>query len=510
MGGPPAAEDRLRRLDFRFLLPEPRLGSVAVVGGPDDVLLAALGEHAERVAAEPADAVGRGFDTVVLRGPTADRLRLAGRLVAPDGWVIVEPDRGARVGRIPGARRGAAAGTLEPWTGTGLEAVRRSWHWPTVARAQEVVPLDEPRSMKLFLARRHSDRQAGIKALGARLLHRAGLLDRIVASWSIVARPLGAAAEPLRRDRLPEGLLVTPRFIASRHVVRLVPGEDGRIERVEKIARRTGDRETLGREAAALQLVRGAFGTSGAVPRLIEADMESPHPRLVETGVAGRAIGTREVRSGRPHLVEAAVDFVLALPRGEPQPAAAVIGPAAERLGMAAAGRHPDVVELIDRTTRVLDPLAGARLPAILEHGDLAAPNVLALPDGRLGAIDWELADPAGLPLTDLVFFLAFAGAASASGRDDQAFRRTFAEPDRWVRGAVGRYAQELGLPGKLLQGLFVATWLRWADRQVGRLAIASADALALLAGTRHVARWRAAVELVEADRLRWLEGLGS
>ena len=55
-----------------------------------------------------------------------------------------------------------------------------------------------------------------------------------------------------------------------------------------------------------------------------------------------------------------------------------------------------------------MQPLRAASVPRVFEHGDLSHPNLIWLPTGRVGVVDWELAEEEGFPLHDLSFFLAF------------------------------------------------------------------------------------------------------
>ncbi|MCA9566013.1 MAG: phosphotransferase, partial [Myxococcales bacterium] len=41
-------------------------------------------------------------------------------------------------------------------------------------------------------------------------------------------------------------------------------------------------------------------------------------------------------------------------------------------------------------------------------HGDLSSWNLLGQPDGRLTVLDWETANPSGVPLLDVFHFLVF------------------------------------------------------------------------------------------------------
>jgi aminoglycoside phosphotransferase (APT) family kinase protein len=135
-----------------------------------------------------------------------------------------------------------------------------------------------------------------------------------------------------------------------------------------------------------------------------------------------------------------------------------------------------------------------------VEHGDLSHPNLIRLSDGRLGVVDWELAEPRGLPLHDLLVFLAYALSATTHARTTDehlaAFRGFFTAD--WPRLAVASYSAALGLERELLPALFVACWARYTAALLARLAPARDPAPELrnwLRGNRYFRYWRQAVE---------------
>ena len=69
-------------------------------------------------------------------------------------------------------------------------------------------------------------------------------------------------------------------------------------------------------------------------------------------------------------------------------------------------GLAPDApeVELVARTLEGLEPLRDAAVPTVAEHGDLTHPKLIRLRDGRIGVVDWELAEIEGLAGSDLCF----------------------------------------------------------------------------------------------------------
>ena len=179
-----------------------------------------------------------------------------------------------------------------------------------------------------------------------------------------------------------------------------------------------------------------------------------------------------------------------------------------------------DALELARRTLDLVEPLRRADLPRPFEHGDLSYPNLLWLGDGRIGVLDWELADQGGLPLNDLSFFLAYVAFSARRARtlDAQlaAFREAFLAPEAWGRLTIGRHATRLGIARPLITPLFVACWARYTMRLLARLEgdpvvgenevpVQRAESVAWIQGNRYYAIWRDALAFAgKLDSARW------
>jgi len=134
---PPAGlRQTIRRLDWRFLLPDPALGRVAYLGPASDSLAAALrasGAALAVITGPLADADRAAFDTVVAVDPLRESLAAAADLLCPGGWLYAEVSGGAGRSR---RGRGAWASAKRSFTGTGRtsRAARASSHLTTAAR----------------------------------------------------------------------------------------------------------------------------------------------------------------------------------------------------------------------------------------------------------------------------------------------------------------------------------------------------------------------------------------
>jgi hypothetical protein len=185
-----------RRLDWRFLLPEPELGRVACLGVDDPNLVESLrlfGSGATVLeAGRPWEELAP-HDVVVLRNPAAEELAAAVPVLRPGGWMYVEVDGGG--GRRLRGRRRTARGYAAALRRLGLIEVQGHLHWPDFRSCGVIVPLGDAFAVRLALARR---RQNGIARLVARLaplLAACNLLAVVAPSASVLARRPARAGE---------------------------------------------------------------------------------------------------------------------------------------------------------------------------------------------------------------------------------------------------------------------------------------------------------------------------
>ena len=117
----------------------------------------------------------------------------------------------------------------------------------------------------------------------------------------------------------------------------------------------------------------------------------------------------------------------------------------------------------------------GLRL--VFQHGDPGPWNVVVTADGSPGFLDWESADPDGMPLWDLLHFLRSFGliVSRKAGRHDPS--RSFDEQmlatsalNRLIVDTTGRFCDETGLPTRLVEPLFYLCWAHRAVKEASRL----------------------------------------
>jgi aminoglycoside phosphotransferase (APT) family kinase protein len=285
---------------------------------------------------------------------------------------------------------------------------------------------------------------------------------------------------------------------------------------VAKLPRRGGPAPALAREASALQAIqRRRAAAPGSVPELVALESYRGQTLLIETALAGSHLTPAAVRRDHAFAIAAASEWLLdvhrrsAVASGEdPTWFARLVERPLDRLE-ATLGSRSEGARLVERTRNLVDPLREAALPLVLAHGDFAHPNLIRFPEGRLGAVDWELAEMPGLPAGDFFHFLAYAAAARARARGAQAIAsaldRALHGDHPWARPLLYDYFAAAGLDPAWAPPLIALTFARnLADRLEGVTAAEVAptgDTLnAWLLADRRYALWKQAVLRADAD----------
>ncbi len=183
-----------RRLDWRFLLPDPNLQRVGYFGPPCD-LLTALQTYSKSVLVfsngELHPAYPR-FDVAVLRHPSWSAVKQAARMVKPGGSLYMELSgslRGIGKGSILSRENTGVVGYVRALWRAGYAGIQAYWHRPSFEDCREIIPLFDRVAMRYVLSRRgpaHLTREAML--LASRCLLEAGLLTHIVPCYSILAQ----------------------------------------------------------------------------------------------------------------------------------------------------------------------------------------------------------------------------------------------------------------------------------------------------------------------------------
>lgn len=203
------------------------------------------------------------------------------------------------------------------------------------------------------------------------------------------------------------------------------------------------------RERAGLALARSVGGAVAAhAPRWLGAFEADGLQCTLETAARGKPLLALLRISSSEQAVELVCDWLLEVARATRA--------APETLG---SERH----RLSELDPGVVDELPP--VPAVLQHNDVGSWNVLVDGDG-FTVLDWEDAVAHGLPLWDLLYFLADAAAeldgATGASRVDH-FERLFLGEARsspllfrWIRAQV----EELEIPPDAVGAIATLCWL--------------------------------------------------
>ncbi|MGP1674434.1 MAG: phosphotransferase family protein [Candidatus Limnocylindrales bacterium] len=521
-----------RRVDWRFLLDRPDPDVVLTAGRPDADLVAGLIAVAGSVrplSASTAATTPADGDLVVVAGPLGDdEFAVAASAVRPGGWIVVETDGVLGRLRHPLTRVGPrhTTRTVRALRANGFEAVHAHLALPRREAATALVSLDRADGLATWLGRLRGGRKGRLARLAGRavpLAIRTGALASLAAGSVVTGRrPGGAAASTPTagwlRARLAavdpsllggsdpqtaDILLLTPRYEASAHVVALIVDRSrpaGQPRLVIKAARVADGSDTLAREGHALLRLAPTLGATGHAPRVLALDIDGTPPSLIETGLSGVPLDPRTVRRDRAAAASAVVAFAARLPVGSVVDDAdgEMRGPGLALAALERLDRANVAPDLVERSRPLVERLRTAALPTVFEHGDLAHPNLVLQPDGTLGAVDWERAEPDGLPLHDLTMALAYIAAAGASaGTPDlqaEAFVSALTGEDAWAAPLLDAELDRLHIDRGLRGALIVVPWIRTAAFLAER---ATVD---WLRTDRSVALWRATLDLADRD----------
>ena len=311
--------------------------------------------------------------------------------------------------------------------------------------------------------------------------------------------------------------LLTPRFRASSHVLYLVSLNDRSTPTlVVKVPRLAGDSPSLQKETAALQAIQSTRPQGFAsIPRVVAFEPVLSRQILVETALVGKTMNPATVRDDPDGCCRVVMDWLIGLQaatRHSAQEDTDWFSRLVERPFRAFTGLFPysaDEARLLERTWDLVSPLREVDLPLMIEHGDLSSPNIMLLEGGGPGVVDWELADPRGLPACDLFFFLTYIAFARENARSNRqhlsAFQKAFFGHAAWASPSIRKYAQQLDLAPVWLTPLFVLCWLRYMTGLLIRLDNAKPspervdpETAAWLRRNRYYSLWRYAISHVD------------
>jgi hypothetical protein len=435
----PQRNAQLRSLDWRFLL---------------------------RLPDQPGDA-----DLVALE--RAGRADLAGALASlrPGGEVRCEWRLAA-----PGAARRARR-ALER---AGFEDVRVHWAWPPARRAspQFWVPLDEPAAAAHLFGMRPP---ANYRQAAARRLWRIAASIGVLMPLSVIGRkPGGGSPGGDEIEALLDGL---PGDAGSHRTWLLLTGGGRSVNkvvgipfetaaqaprRVVKFARVAEAEAGLEREASVLREIETKRPELQGVPRLLASGRRVGRLAIAETAINGRPLLSALTPRTFPELAMKLTEWLIHL-AGSSSPrhrsdwwarlvAAPLDGFEQRFAPVAEAGTATRARELLERLPD---------LPLVYEHRDCSPWNVLLTSSDEPALLDWESAEPHGLPGLDLVYFLANAAfvieGARESGRTREVYARLLDQTSptgQVFARCASRYCDRLDLAPETLAHLRLLCWI--------------------------------------------------
>ncbi len=182
-----------RRLDWRFLLPTPELGTVALAGHPDDFLTQALRlldpDMLRLCAAGDVEPTANAVcDVVVLARPTYQDLQAALSAVRPGGWICAEVRRRQvlTLGGLDTLNRCSRA-----FRQAGLVDVEAYWHAPSIDACARILPVDRRHVVRETLGRYRGQPFGLAKSIVGRLALACGVFGMLVPEGTVLGqRPL--------------------------------------------------------------------------------------------------------------------------------------------------------------------------------------------------------------------------------------------------------------------------------------------------------------------------------
>ena len=313
-------------------------------------------------------------------------------------------------------------------------------------------------------------------------------------------------------------VIATPRFRASGHLLFFVLSSGKAAPfLVVKIPRIAGDNSRLDREVANLRIIQSSR-TDGfaSIPNVLAYEDYKDNRVLVQTALVNQPMKPTVVRGDSDGCTTRVLAWLLELHQ-----ATRTDHHDCENSFTRLMANHLDYFEatfpcteddldLLARTRDLCDGLCDPRLPLVFEHGDLSSPNILMSDSREIGVVDWELAEPNGLPAVDLFFFLSYIAFARSNAKKNprflSAFQNGFFGPEAWAIPHIVSYREALQLAPGFLKPLFIACWSRYVVSLVTRLQehnrsdrLCGKDA-EWLRSNRYYAMWQYAV--MHADKI--------
>ncbi|MGN6167550.1 MAG: phosphotransferase [Solirubrobacteraceae bacterium] len=419
------------------------------------------------------------MDLVVVGSPGRTALKRAHAALRPGGELYCEL-RFPRPGGVSRARRLVSR--------AGFDDVRVHWPGPRAARTEPQfwLPLDSLAAAQYLLAERSPRGRRG--ALMRRLwvlAARAGALSPLC----IVARrsqpTVGAVDAVDELTSMSEGAPPRPPSVAEpqhRSWLLMTGGQrsinkvvglpfhnaSGAPEVVVKFARVLESEPSLTREAYVLRMLEQERPAVHGIPRVLGTARRAGALALVETAVHGSALMSALTPATFPPLAALVTRWLVELAGSSERHARSdwwtrLVAEPLEMFERQFGSVVGDGV--ITKAHERLSALQS--LPVAFEHRDCSPWNIVLTRRGAPGLLDWESAEPRGLPALDLIYFLTTSAFVLDAALDQGTTREAYARlldsstaSGRVAADCLASYCRELDLDPAVSSPLRLLTWI--------------------------------------------------
>jgi hypothetical protein len=263
-------------------------------------------------------------------------------------------------------------------------------------------------------------------------------------------------------------------------IVTLVFADDDRGPRLAVKRARVPEAEAaLQREVSALRRVAGTrMAQLADVPEIVFAEPVGDALAVGETVVDGQPLTATLTAPRHAQLARQVTDTLAALALGVPfVPTTQYWSRLVDPVFADFQARFESVVDthelqLVEQAMAALPPL-----PMVPEHRDCSPWNLLCTDSGRLALLDWESAEPEGLPFLDLVYYLTNAtfliDGSLDSGRERASYTSMLdptSPTGRVFADAAEHYGTTIGISDSALTTLRAFTWMVHAPGEHQRI----------------------------------------
>jgi Phosphotransferase enzyme family len=502
---------------WRYLLPSMEQRRLLCLGRPSPAALTALSSIAEEIVVVEAD----GVRAIAVSGEPRIR-SVAGAAIGP--WLASRPDGSidlvwvgphgagretheirAQLGRLVAGGgavvredRHAVAMLREHRPPRQAAGPGRDDHaaiidvQPTRGEIRTAIGAGDERMVRLFtdrgLAPKRTPRIPPVRALIGRLSRQSAPARHLAVIGDGATLPGVptyvadlAAADGFTLDGVRCGLVAAGDYNTQKVLLYLAPDDATGPSLVVKLTRDASVNARLETERDALRHLESiGLAADGRIPTVRFAGRHAGLAIVGETAVDGvpfaQATGAQSIDGPIVDATHWLIDLGARSARHVP----------AADVATALAELHARWVELCqpaapeaERLRAAVEAVGASRVPfpLVFQHGDPGTWNLFVAADGRVVFLDWENAEPDGMPLWDLLYLLRSqavgVGRRSGTRRRLVAVERFMFERSPMsdlVVDAIATYVDQVGLDPALVEPLFHLCWMHQALKEATRV----------------------------------------